>query len=287
MASLLTQTHQQFINQLKNQHRSTNTILAYGKDIAQFLVYLNKNHKTTSDQIATEDITSFQTSLAPNYTVKSISRKLNSIKTFCRFLNQNGDLKHNPASQIHSPTLSPTTPRILTKVEYRALRDAARDDLRLAAVVELLLQTGLRIGELGHLKLEHINKDKTAITVRPYESHSGRTVPLNSAARQALDKYLKDRPRSRDNTLFITKTGHPFLIRNIRSSLNRLFKKAGIAKATVNDLRHTFISAQIQAGTPLNFIAQIVGHKRLSTTEQYLKYVKPGSQKSAIQLEEL
>ena len=287
MASPLTQTHQQFVDQLKHQHRSTNTILAYGKDIAQFLGYLNKNHKTASDQITTQDITDFQGSLSADYTVKSISRKLNSIKTFCRFLNQNGDLKHNPATQVHSPTLPASTPRILTKIEYRALRDAARDDLRLAAVVELLLQTGLRIGELGHLKLEHINKDKTAVTIRPYESHSGRTVPLNSAARQALDRYLKDRPRSHDNALFITKTGHPFLIRNIRSSLNRLFKKAGIAKATVNDLRHTFIAQQLTAGTPLHYVTQIVGHKRLSTTEQYLKYVKPGSLKSAIQLEEL
>lgn len=284
--SSLTKLHSQFIAHLKLKRRSTHTILAYGKDIAQFIAHLHQENHHTPTNITPETISSFQDSLT-DYTPKSISRKLNSIKTFCRFLTQNHHLTTNPTAAIVSPTLKSSPPRILTPLEYRALRDAARKDLRLSAVIELLLQTGLRIGELAHLQLQDINKSTATLTVRPYESHPARTVPLVTAAHQALDNYLKTRPRSSNQTVFITKTGRPFLIRNIRSAINRLFKAAGIPKATVNDLRHTFIATQIATGTPLNFIAQVAGHKRLSTTETYLKYIKPGPFRSHPQLEEL
>src|SRR3989344_3691529 len=119
---LLTQTHQQFIDHLKQERRSTNTILAYGKDIAQFLAHLKKANKTTPKEITTADISQFQSSFSA-YAPKSISRKLNSVKTFCRFLKLNGALPNNPALKIHSPSLTTTPPRILTQLEYRALRE--------------------------------------------------------------------------------------------------------------------------------------------------------------------
>ena len=283
----LTDFHQLFISYLQAQHRSSHTILAYGKDIAQLLAHLAKSQKHSPQSVTPEDIIAFKDSFNQNYTPKSISRKLNSIKAFFRFLKDQKAIITNPAAAVSGPTLDPSQPRILTQLEYRALRDAARTDNRMAGIVELLLQTGIRIGELGNLALDDINKDKTEIVVKPYESRLSRQVPLNGSAKKALTAYLKDRPRSRDKTVFITKTGHPFLVRNIRSAINLLFKMAGIPKATVNDLRHTFIAQQLTAGTPLHYVTQIVGHKRLTTTEQYLKYITPGSTRPDIKLEEL
>jgi integrase/recombinase XerC/integrase/recombinase XerD len=63
------------------------------------------------------------------------------------------------------------------------------------------------------------------------------------------------------------------LVRNIRSSINRAFQKAGIEDAKVNDLRNTFIVQQLEAGVPLEVVSRIVGHKRISTTEKYLQMV--------------
>ena len=283
---LLTQLHQDFIAHLHTHTRSTNTILAYGKDIAQFLAFLHQQTKDAPSDITAATITAFTASLT-DYTPKSISRKLNSIKAFCRFLHQNHHLAKDPARHVSSPSLTTTPPRILTPLEYRALRDAARTNLRLAAIVELLLQSGLRIGELANLELDDFSKDLIQFTIRPYQSRTGRTVPFTPATRVALRNYLKDRPRTREKIVFVTKTGRPFLVRNVRSGINRLFRKAGIKDATVNDLRHTFIAVQIAAGTPLNFIAEVVGHKRLTTTENYLKYVKPGPSRSDPKLEEL
>jgi len=265
---------QKFIDFLKKQGRASATILAYGNDIKQFIDYLTEDKKITQvTSVLPEHIEDFKKYLAEKkYTAKSISRKLNSIKTFFRFLLSQGLIKNNPASAVSHPHYEPASPRILSKIEYRALRDSARDDPRLAAIVELLLQTGMRVGELSRLNLEDIT-DKE-IKIAPYESNPGRTVPLNSAAKKALQRWLDFRPKTTSRSIFITKKGKPLPVRNIRSFFNRLFKKAGIENATINSLRHTFIAHQLMAGAPIELVQKIVGHKRLSTTEKYLEIIK-------------
>jgi integrase len=179
-------------------------------------------------------------------------------------------------------------PRVLSKLEYRALRDACRDDKRMSSVIELLLQTGIRIGELAQLQIEDVNFDKKQLYVRAYESRDGRTIPLNDPAIKALKGYLDIRPQSDNRTLFLTKNGHPFLVRNIRTAIDRYFKLAGIENAKVNDLRHTFIIHQLKSGTPLTYVSKLVGHKRLSTTEKYLKLIDTDKiEKDTVHLEEL
>ena len=262
-----------FIEYLKKQGKASATIVAYGKDIDQFSEYLGKKQISRVTSVLSEHIENFKDYLAENkYTPKSISRKLNSIKTFFRFLKSEDLIEEDPAASIPHPRYEITPPRILSKMEYRALRDSVRDDPRAAAIVELLLQTGMRIGELARLELKDIT-DKE-IRIRAYESHPERIIPLNSPAKKAKDRWLNFRPKTKSNALLVTRTGKPLMIRNIRSALNRFFHLAGIEKATINSLRHTFIAHQLMAGAPVDLIQKIVGHKRLSTTEKYLELVK-------------
>ena len=154
----------------------------------------------------------------------------------------------------------------------------------MAAIVEILLQTGMRISELANLKISDIDKTTNQITIRAYESHPERIIPINLPASEALERYLAVRPKSTNSNIFITKTGNAFLIRNIRSNLDRYFHIAGIESAKVNDLRHTFIAQQLTSGSPLVYISKLVGHKRLSTTEKYLEFIseKPTKDKPKI-----
>jgi len=272
----LSSAREAFASDLRKKGRSTSTILAYNKDVAQLIEFVAKDKVSLPQDVTAEQIEAFKAGLAAdNYTAKSISRKLNSIKTFCRFLISQSLIKDNPATGIAHPQYEIKPPRILTKMEYRSLRDVCREDIRLYAIVELLLQTGIRIGELANLTLNDI--DNNQLTIKPFESHLQREIPLNKAAQTALTAYLKIRPKSRTNQVFITKTGKGFLIRNIRTAIDRYFKMADIKNAKVNDLRHTFIAHQLQSGTPLTLISKLVGHKRLSTTEKYLDVVTPNS----------
>jgi site-specific recombinase XerD len=141
------------------------------------------------------------------------------------------------------------------------------------AIVEILLQTGLRIGELAGIQLQDITLEQSTLKIRAFESHDSRRVPLNKTAKEAIEMYVKERPKTKNTTLFITKTGNPFLIRNIRTAINRYFRIAGIEGAKVNDLRHTFIVEQLKAGVPLVDLSKMIGHKRLSTTEKYLQFL--------------
>lgn len=288
MTTNLHQAHQAFVDHLKSRGRATSTILAYGKDIEQLVGFVGKNGQTKPTDLKAQDIENFKATLAQDgYTPKSISRKINSIKAFFRFLKTQGLIDKNPAASVSHPKYEVNPPRILSKMEYRALRDACRHDSRISAIVELLLQTGIRISELAALIVDDLDFDKKDLIIRPYESHSLRRVPINRPALEALKAYLNSRPKTREKTVFVTKTGKPFLIRNIRTAIDRYFKIAGIKGAKVNDLRHTFVAEQLAAGTPLTYISTLVGHKRLSTTEKYLKLIKEPSEKSDVKLEEL
>ncbi|MBU1256557.1 tyrosine-type recombinase/integrase [Patescibacteria group bacterium] len=278
-----------FKTHLTTLGRANATILAYTKDIEQLGNFLKENLKTASiNEVKTENINSFKEHLTKKgYTAKSISRKINSIKSFFNFLQSQAIIKNNPALTVTHPKYEVKPPRILSKLEYRALRDACKEDSRIFAIVEILLQTGIRISELANLRINDVNLTENKTIIIAHESHPERTIPFNQASKEALEKYLKDRPKSETQTIFITKTGNPFLIRNIRSSLDRYFKLADIENVKVNDLRHTFIAHQLTAGSPLVYISKLVGHKRLSTTEKYLEFIPNKPTKDKPQLSEL
>jgi site-specific recombinase XerD len=134
-------------------------------------------------------------------------------------------------------------PRILSRMEYRALRDAARDDTRTFAIIEILLQTGITISELANIKMQDIDisKEPGSLHIPRQHSKESRTIPLNKAAIEAIRKYTENERPKIDGAehLFITKSGKPLLVRNIRSTIERYYKAAGVENAKVNDLRHT------------------------------------------------
>ena len=282
--------HNKFTVHLKKLGRSSATVLAYGKDIEQLKNFLNDLKKSKVHEISTKDLQAFMAKLTKEgYTPKSISRKTNSTKTFFRYLKINEFVTDDPATLLEHPKFEMKPPRILSKTEYRALRDSARTDVRMSAIIELLLQTGIRIGELSRLKLSDVKFGNTKpgeLKVPAGESYPERNVPLNKAVEVALKHYLDIRPKSKDETLFVTKTGRPLLVRNIRTAIDRYFKLAGIKNAKVNDLRHTFVAHHLMAGTSLVLVSKLAGHKRLATTEKYLNLIQ-GRSEEPVKLEEL
>lgn len=262
----------QFKDFLKEKGHSTSTIVAYGKDIEQLVDFMSELQKHEVTEVTHEDLEAFLAKMQKEgYTPKSISRKINSTRTFYRFLKVNEYVTDDPSLLVAHPKYQLAPPRILTPTEYRALRDAARNDARMSAIIELLLQTGIRIGELTSLKLSDIQKD--SLHVPSIEKHAERIVPLNKRAQEALSRYLEIRPKVEEDHVFITKSGKPFLIRNIRTSVERYFRLAEIKNAKVNDLRHTFVAHHLKHGASIVLLSRILGHKRISTTERYLEFV--------------
>lgn len=258
-----------FITSLKEKGRSPATILAYRSDLEQLLEYLTKNSIATPDQVKSNDLDSFRDALlSQKFTPKSVSRKLNAIKTFFRWLVENSYLTTDLSKNVSHPKVENTLPKFLTPIEYRALRDVVKTDTRISAMIELILQSGLRISEVANVKMAHLTDSQ--ITIEGYATQPERVVPLNKPAKDALDKYLIERPKIESEYIFISKTGKPLAVRNIRASVDRFIQKAELPKYSVNDLRTTFIVENIKNGVDLILISQVTGHKRLSTTERYL-----------------
>jgi len=276
-----------FTQALTQKGKSINTIVAYKGDINQLFAFLSAKGISDIYAINPENINDFKEDLAKNeYTAKSISRKLNSIKNFFSFLKNESLIEIDPSIEVKHPKYENDIPKILKPIEYRSLRDACRNDTRATAIVELMLQAGLRIKEIENLKMDDV-KDND-IFIESYESHSSRTVPLNNSAKLALQKYLTEgRYPGRSKNVFVTKTGKTLLARNIRSLLNRFFNKADLKEIKVNDLRNTFIVFQLKSGVPIDVVSQVVGHKRISTTEKYLELIESKEESRGIKLKEL
>lgn len=259
-----------FVESLKTKGRSPSTVIAYRADLEQLVAFLLTKNKPLLEQVMSSDLESFRdTLLSQKYTPKSVSRKLNAIKTFFRWLVSEGLSTTDASTAVSHPKVESSLPKFLSQLEYRALRDVVRADTRIAAMIELILQTGMRISEVANLKTADV-KDST-IRVEAYATQAERTIPLNKPAKDSLDTYMVNRPKVESEYVFISKTGKPIAVRNIRAAIDRYMQRAEIPNYSVNDLRTTFMIESIKAGVDLVLLSQVSGHKRLSTTERYLE----------------
>src|SRR3989344_1489309 len=139
-----------FIGHLQEKGRSPSTVLAYRSDLEQLNDYLsNTKNKPLPEQVLAEDLEAFRDYLlAENYTPKSTSRKLNAIKTFFRWLKDQNHISEDHSKDVSHPKIESSAPKYLSPLEYRELRDVVRSDIRIAAIIELILQTGMRISEV-------------------------------------------------------------------------------------------------------------------------------------------
>ena len=275
-----------FVESLSSKGRSPATVLAYRSDLTQMVDFLIKKERVLPDQINSSDLDSFRdTLLADKYTSKSVSRKLNAVKTFFRWMITENVITSDPSQTVAHPKIDNSLPKFLSQLEYRALRDVVRSDIRIAAIVELILQTGLRISEVASLKVE--NQKSEVMLIESYATQPQRSIPLNKPAKDILDSYIKIRPKADSPYVFISKNGKPLAVRNIRASIARYMQRAELPNYSVNDLRTTFMVENLKNGVDIVLLSQVSGHKRLSTTERYLELAQvgdPGKKQILIEL---
>lgn len=264
-----------FAQHLETSGKSNSTIIAYTKDLEQLHQHSGQDlHELTKTEII-DTIAKLQK--LQELTPKTISRKINSFRTFYKYLQSQGHVKDNPAEGVDHPKVSVKPPRILNQMEYLALREVSRHNLRLYTMIELVLQSGLRIGELSRLKVKHIKLAKNGngagqLHIEEFSTIPERHIPLTPRAQQIVAAYIEDlNPPHEEHPLFPTRDGKHIIIRNIRSSIDRAMAKAGIEDACVNDLRNTFIVIQLKAGVPIDVISEAVGHRSRTTTQKYFE----------------
>lgn len=272
---------QNFVKHLQNKQKSDSTIIAYRKDIEQIDKLIDSQWQTCDSESLQNALN--QLTKLKGLSAKSASRKLNSVRTFCSYLQENNVIEGNPAQAVPHPKYDAAPPRLLTDTEIARIRTACAGQPRDLLVFELLLQTGMRISELSELQNENIrlNGHFKEIEIMDTTQKFPRRIPINERLSEILQSAGLNL-EAPENSYLIEggKRGRPMSMRNIRNNMEKLMQKAGVADATINDLRNTFIVAQLAGGRPLELISQIVGHTNINTTSKYLKLLPENYQPS-------
>lgn len=153
---------------------------------------------------------------------------------------------------------------------YKIKRSNGDRDL---AIIMILLDTGIRVGELERLKVGDVNLDNGEIYIRPHRSGikgKSRTVYLGARSRQTVWKYIAKRQGTRDLTQSL------FNLRgsSVRLSLRRIGKNAGVSNTHPHRFRHTFAITYLRNHGDVFTLQRLLGHATLDMTQRYLKIVR-------------
>jgi integrase/recombinase XerD len=271
-----------------------NTLEAYERDLKAYAAFLAPR-KTAPEAAGVEDIRAFLGRLArAGMAPRTAARRLSALRQFYRFLLSEGLRADDPSAGVDSPRQGRPLPKILSEAEVGGLLDAAHagsgpDALRLAALVELLYASGLRVSELVGLRLAAAQRDQRLLIVQG-KGGKERMVPLSPAARRALAAYLEVRAHFLPTAgksqggkgakaakvaspwLFPSRAAEGHITRHrVGQLLKELAGRAGIdaAKVSPHVLRHAFASHLLDHGADLRSLQKMLGHADISTTQIY------------------
>jgi len=241
--------------------------IEYENDLADLVAYLERGGIKTPDKVTLTHLRIYLADLERrDYKPSTRNRKTWTIKAFFRFLRDYGVVRQDIATQLVPPQVERGEPRFLTEGEYMRLLHVARASPRDTAIIELLLQTGIRLSELVGLTIRDVTLEispasdepnSSSIRIRRGGGHA--TTPINHKAQNALRRWLEIREPIPDTALFLTAVNKPMGKRAVQLMLGRYLEAAEIHSASVQSLRHTMIVHHLAKGTPLRTLADILG----------------------------
>jgi site-specific recombinase XerD len=271
-----------FLNTLSGKNRSSATIRAYQTDILQFIAFLHANNVSihTPADVQRLDVMEYLSNCAKReLTGIARARKLSAIREYFRFLEGVGLIAKSPTTGIETPKREKNTRQFLRADEYTKMLSLAGANPRDYAVLQVFLQTGIRVSELASLRIEDIDFIKPAITVRG-KGKQEREIVLEKKGVHALKSYLAIRPESFSARVFLNYQGEPISERGIRKLVVKYRVEAGITKkASCHTLRHTFATYKAEKGVSAYQLQQWLGHANLNTTQIYVHLGKQNARK--------
>jgi integrase/recombinase XerC len=267
-----------FLTSLGERNTSPHTIRAYTGDLENFALYVGPRTWRDIDHIT---IRGFLSHLYDKPLSKtSVARSLAAVRSFYRWLAQEGVVEQNPAALVSTPKLPKKLPRVPTMEEMNSVLDGNMPEIaafpeRDRLMLELLYGCGIRNSELVGIDLDHIHLRNEIILIRGKGSKE-RFVPFGDAVKAALAVYSPVRQqilaehRKTTAALLINTRGGRLTSRSVA----RIIKRIAVARGLSPDvhphtLRHAFGTHMLEEGADLRAIQELLGHERLSTTQRY------------------
>jgi integrase/recombinase XerC len=205
---------------------------------------------------------------------RSIALRLSSIRGFCAFLVQQGQLEQNPAALIQAPKQAKPLPKQLNVDEMHQLLDIKENNhlaIRDKAMMELMYSCGLRLSELANLNIRSLQPDGQLRVIG--KGSKERLLPIGRIALEALNCWLKIRPKlavSQEPAIFVSMLKNRISTRQIAKRM-KLWATRQNLEQSVNPhkLRHSFATHILESSSDLRGVQELLGHANLSTTQVY------------------
>jgi integrase/recombinase XerC len=262
---------------------ATHTVRAYLGDVAGLLQHAARQGHVDATGL---DLRTLRSWLAKQQTVgrsrTTLARRATAARVFTAWLLRTGRAESDAGASLGSPKAHPSLPPVLRADEAADLiRMAARlaDDgspvgIRDVAMLELLYATGIRVGELVGLDLDHVDRDRNVVRVLG-KGRKERAVPFGHPAARALERWLAHgRPALRVEgagaALFLGARGRRIDQRAVRTLVHRRIAEVpGAPDIGPHGLRHTAATHLLEGGADLRSVQELLGHASLATTQLY------------------
>jgi site-specific recombinase XerD len=275
-----------FLTSLARDDLAPATLRGYRYDLRHFLAW----HQSVQDRAFTieglaeyELIAYRQHMVATGRRPATVNRRLDALRRLCRWAHGTGALAADAARDVRPMrTTRNRQPIGLTDIEVHALLRAAGASshglaMRNYAIVQLMVQAGLRVGEVATLRVADISmSDRSgSVRIRHGKGLKAREIPLNATVRRALKQYLEERQApSKDTALFVSSRDTAMPIRTIQAVISGLARRARLKRTAVSahTLRHTFALGYLRDNPgKLVELGSLLGHDSLDTTAIYTR----------------
>jgi integrase/recombinase XerD len=265
-----------YLTMLRARHYAPKTIQATIGMLKAFCVRLPPAHQpriawditqTTADDIDTWLDVAHHHGLAPS----TINNILNALHRFFAFLQEQGQLTHQPINRRRHQVLVPQTlPKPMAEadlIHFFQVIDALHD----RTMFLLMLRCGLRVGEVSTLRWSAIDGEARSIRIDNGKGQVDRVVYFSQDVEHALRQWRRIQPAGMGYVFpSPLKPGTPLNVRTIQRLMARYLTEAHIAAPySPHTLRHTFATHLLNAGAPLEVVKELMGHRSISMTLRY------------------
>jgi len=258
------------------------TVKNYVADLKHLASWVAGNDGSSVLITSGDDIEAYRLDLvtAKAHPPATVNRRLQAIRKFFRYALERGLVDADPSLGIKLlPQSRSEGPRGLDHSEVERLLGAVKQGTPLLAqrdyaIIQVMLQTGIRVGELTRLRVADIQLSENGglLRIRGEGKSGSREVPLNGAVREAIGAYLAERAGSSSDHLFLSVQGGPLSVRSVQRLVRAYAEAAGLKNVSTYTLRQTCGQQLLRDTGDLSLVARLLGHKRLETA---IKYILP------------
>lgn len=269
-----------FIGYLRNERKySAHTLRAYAGDLRAFEAFLHGVDVSLSVETADCDLLrSWVAGLVEGGSAaSSVCRKLSSLRSFYAYMRAEGAVGESPAAAVDAPKRSKALPvfikeedlnRLIDELSFGEGYEACRDRM----IVLCFYETGMRLSELVGLNVADVDFLASQVKVLGKRNRE-RIIPFAQGLRREFENYIAERAKVADDgeqALFLSLRGGRVSPSQVYRIVNkRLGEVTTLKKRSPHALRHSFATAMLNNNAELMAVKELLGHKRLATTEIY------------------